>query len=238
MNTTCLPQLRMSLRKSCSLAEYGRSSEVTKKTMSARGTKPSVRSCSSRCIEFVPGVSTMFSSCSTSTGSSCTSRRGSASRTDSMAPWRSRCTDRVVGSSPVSRASVPRTALRNVDLPALNSPTTMIRNSSSRRRRIASRASTSPGTRSRSASRARLASNSARCSCTSSRSSGVSSGSMRASPRRPRPAGRVPPGGTPAAGGSPWPRRREGPGARRGTRESVGRHGPDHAGRRPVTTSG
>jgi hypothetical protein len=65
---TFLPHSRMWPRKSSSLAVSGCSRLVTKSTRSARGTKPRVISSSMRSIEFVPGVSTISRSRSTSSG--------------------------------------------------------------------------------------------------------------------------------------------------------------------------
>ena len=66
--TIFLPQSRMVARKSRSVSVNGRSAEVMKRTRSDRGTNSVVSRSCSRMIAFVPGVSTMWMSRSSSTG--------------------------------------------------------------------------------------------------------------------------------------------------------------------------
>jgi hypothetical protein len=67
-NTTFLPQARISSRKARSLSVNGRSAEVTKRTRSALGTNSRVIASCSRRTALVPGVSTTWTSRSSSTG--------------------------------------------------------------------------------------------------------------------------------------------------------------------------
>ena len=71
--TIFLPQSRMPWRKARSLSVNGRSAEVTKRTMSERGTNSRVIASCSRWMALVPGVSTMLMSWSSSTGAVMTS---------------------------------------------------------------------------------------------------------------------------------------------------------------------
>ena len=61
----------MYVKNVTSLSVIGRSAESTKSTKSARGTNSSVKRCWRSRMTFVPGVSTMFTSLSSSAGTVC-----------------------------------------------------------------------------------------------------------------------------------------------------------------------
>src|SRR2546421_511452 len=66
--TIFLPQSRIAVRNIRSVSVNGRSADVTNSTRSDRGTKSVVRRSCSRMIALVPGVSTMWTSRSSSGG--------------------------------------------------------------------------------------------------------------------------------------------------------------------------
>ena len=110
----------------------GRSAEVTNSTRSARGTNSAVSRSCSRMMALVPGVSTMWRSRSSvdRRGRPLEARRGRPR----ARPRRRSAADgccAVVGVTPSSSTRSPSSALMNALLPALNSPTTTSRKSSS-----------------------------------------------------------------------------------------------------------
>ena len=132
MTTTIfLPQSRMLSRKSRSLSVNGRSAEVTKRTRSERGTKSRVMVSCSRWMALVPGVSTTLISLRSSTGAVMMSKGPSSDCRPVSSPYLSRHMRSVVGVTPFSRTAAPISALMHTLLPALNSPTTTRRKSSS-----------------------------------------------------------------------------------------------------------
>ena len=129
--TIFLPQSRIAARNTRSVSVNGRSADVTNSTRSDRGTKSVVMRSCSRMIALVPGVSTTWTSRSSSTGA-VRIRRPLASVSDVTAsPYFSSWICAVVGVTPSSTTDRPSKALMNALFPALNSPTMTMRNSSS-----------------------------------------------------------------------------------------------------------
>ncbi len=129
--TIFLPQARTRSRKARSLSVNGRSAEVAKSTRSARGTKRSVIASCRRSRALVPGVSTRVRCSSSGSGAVSSSMPSVEARREAVSPWRSRWMAVVVGVTPSSSTALPSRALISVLLPALNSPTTTSRKSSS-----------------------------------------------------------------------------------------------------------
>src|SRR5438445_397932 len=95
------------------VAVYGRSADVTNSTRSDRGTKSVVRRSCSRMIALVPGVSTMWTSRSSSTGA-VRMRRPLASVSDcTTLPYFSSWICAVVGVTPSSTTDRPSKPLMN-----------------------------------------------------------------------------------------------------------------------------
>ncbi len=114
-----------------SVSVNGRSAEVTKNTRSERGMNSAVIVSCSRMIALVPGVSTMRISRSRSMGALMTSRLAWRTVCSGWSPCSSTVMTAVVGVTPSFISGWPMRALMNALLPALNSPTTTSRNSSS-----------------------------------------------------------------------------------------------------------
>ena len=129
--TIFFPHSRMRVRNWCSLSVNGRSALVTKSTRSLRGTNSSVISWWRWMMALVPGVSTRLISCSHSIG--CGTGHVVDRRFAGLdaAPYRRTVTWVVVGVTPSGSKRWPSSALMKADLPALNSPTTTSRKSSS-----------------------------------------------------------------------------------------------------------
>ena len=104
--TIFFPQSRMVARKSRSVSVNGRSAEVMKRTRSDRGTNSVVSRSCSRMIAFVPGVSTMWTSRSSSTGAVTTWRPSGPVPRVTVSPYFNTWICAVVGVTPSCSSSL------------------------------------------------------------------------------------------------------------------------------------